>query len=62
MSAAELLPAVRELLDRYPRAASFSPERVAHGLRMLGHVEELPNAHEVGYALEVLDVERGMVA
>ena len=62
MSAAELLPAVRELLSRYPRAAAFSPERAAHGLKMLGYVEELPNAHEVGYALEALDAERGRAA
>ena len=62
MSAAELLPAVRELLARYPRAALFSPERVAHGLKMLGYVEERPDPHEVGYALEVLDIERGLAA
>ncbi len=58
MSAAELLPAVRELLSRYPKAAGFSPERIAHGLRMLGYVKSTPSAYEVAGALEVLDMER----
>ncbi len=39
MSAAALVPAVRELFSRYPKAAGFSPERIAHGLKMIGYVE-----------------------
>ena len=62
MSAAELLPAVRELFSRYPKAAGFPPERIAHGLKMLGYVEEMPNAYEVAGAIEVLDVESGEAA
>ena len=62
MSAAELLPAVRELFSHYPKAAGFPPERIAHGLKMLGYVGEVPNPHEVAGALEALDVERGEAA
>ena len=62
MSAAALVPAVRELFPRYPRAAGFSPERVAHGLKMLGYVGERPDPYEVAGALEALDVERGEAA
>ena len=62
MSAAELLPAVRELFSRHPKAAGFSPERIAHGLKMLGYVEERPDTYEVAYALEALDAERGEAA
>ena len=62
MSAAALVPAVRELFSRYPKAAGFSPERIAHGLKMLGYVEEAPSPYDVAGALEVLDVERGEAA
>ena len=62
MSAAELLPAVRELFSRHPKAAGFSPERIAHGLKMLGYVEDVPSPYDVAAALEVLDVERGEAA
>ncbi len=62
MSAAALVPAVRELFSRYPKAAGFSPERLAHGLKMLGYVEEAASPYEVAAALEVLNVERGEAA
>ena len=62
MSAAALLPAVRELFSRYPKAVGFSPERIAHGLKMLGYVEERPSPYEGAGALEVLDVEMGEAA
>ncbi len=62
MSAAELLPEIRELFSRYPKATGFSPERIAHGLKMLGYVEEAPSPYEVAGALEVLDVERAEAA
>ena len=62
MSAAALVPAVRELFSRYPKAAGFSPERIAHGLKMLGYVEEAPSPYEVAGVLEVLDLERGEAA
>ena len=62
MSAAALVPAVRELFSRHPKAAGFSPERIAHGLKMLGCVEEAPSPYEVAGALEVLDPERGEAA
>ncbi len=62
MSAAELLAAVRKLFSCYPKAAGFSPERVAQGLKMLGYVEEVPILYEVAGALEVLGVERGEAA
>ncbi len=62
MSAAELLPAVSELFSRYPKAAGFAPERLAHGLKMLGYVEEVPNPYEVAAALEELDMEKGDAA
>jgi hypothetical protein len=62
VSAAELRPAVGELFSRYPKAAGFAPERIAHGLRMLGYVEEAPNPYEVAAALEALDIERGEAA
>jgi hypothetical protein len=62
VSAAALVPAVRELFSRYPKAAGFSPERIAHGLKMLGYVEAAPSAHEVASALEALGVERGEAA
>ena len=62
MSAAALVPAVRELFSRYPKASGFSPERLAHGLKMLGYVEDVPSPYEVAGALEVLNVERGEAA
>ena len=58
MNAAELLPVARELFSRYPKACGFPPERIAHGLKMLGYVGEVPNPHEVAGALEALDIER----
>ena len=62
MSAAALVPAVRALFSRFPKAAGFSPERIAHGLKMLGYVGERPDPYEVAGALEVLDLERGEAA
>ena len=62
MSAAALVPAVRELFSRSPKASGFSPERDAHGLKMLGYVEERLDPYEGAGALEVLDLERGEAA
>jgi hypothetical protein len=62
VSAAALVPAVRELFSRYPRAAGFSPERIAHGLKMLGYLEERPSPYEDAGAPASLDVERGEAA
>ena len=62
MSAAALVPAGRELFSRYPKAAGFSPERIAHGLKMLGYVGERQDPYEGAGALEVLEQERGEAA
>ena len=62
---ARLLPAVRQLLSEYPRAARLSPEQVAVLLWILRHVpddEGPPEPFEVAGVLEVLDVERGAAA
>ena len=62
MSAADLLPAVRDLFGRHPLAARCSPEQVAALLWVLRYVPEEPGVCEVGAALEVLDIERGEAA
>ncbi len=64
MSAAELLPAIRELFDQHARAARLSPEQVAGLLWILCYVpeDEPPPVFEVASALEVLDIERGVAA
>ena len=62
MSAAELLPAVRQLFSEHPVVQRFSPEQVAGALVLTGLAWEMPNAYEVGAALEALDVERGEAA
>ncbi len=65
MNAADLVPAVRELLSQHPRAARLSPEQVAGLLWILCYVyddEGPPDVYEVSAALEVLDIERGFAA
>ena len=62
MSAAELLPAVRDLFSHHPLAARCSPEQVAALLWVLRFVPEKPAAFEVEAALEAVDVERGLAA
>ena len=62
MSAAELLPAVRELFSAHPLAARCSPEQVAALMWVLRFVPERPEAFEVGAALEALNIERGLAA
>ena len=62
---ARLLPTVRQLLSEHPRAARLSPKQVAGVLWILRHVADEEDAppYEVADALvEVLDVERGLVA
>ncbi len=64
MTAAELLPAVRDLFSQHPRAARLSPEQVAGLLWILCYVYDdegfagPPEVYEVAAALEVLDIER----
>ncbi len=58
---AHLVPAVRELFERHPRAARLSPEQVAGLLWILCYVSDEdgpPDPFEVEAALEPLDVER----
>ncbi len=62
MSAWELLPVVRALLEEHPRAARLSPEQVAGLLWILCYVPDSagpPDPHEVADAMEPLDLERG---
>ncbi len=63
---ARLLPAVRDLFGRHPRAARLSAEQVAGLLWILRYVPDEedapPEAFEVEGALEGLDVERGLAA
>jgi hypothetical protein len=59
VSAWELLPAVRALLEEHPRAARLSPEQIAGLLWILRFVPEPVEAFEVAGVLEVLDIERG---
>ncbi len=63
---ARLLPAVRDLFGRHPRACRRSPEQVAGLLWILRYVPDEedapPEAFEVADALEVLDMERGLAA
>jgi len=65
VNAADLVPAVRELISQYPLAAGLSPEQVAGLLWILCYVfddEGPPEVYEVAAALEVLDIERGVAA
>ena len=63
---ARLLPAVRDLFGRHPRAARLSAEQVAGLLWILRYVPDEedapPEAFEVADALEVLDMESGLAA
>ncbi len=64
MSAWDLLPAVRALLEEHPRAARLSPEQIAALLWILRFVPDSeadgpPDVCEVEAAMEPLDLERG---
>lgn len=60
---AHLVPAVRDLFERHPRAARLSPEQVAGLLWILRYAPDSeadgpPDPYEVAGACEVLDIER----
>jgi hypothetical protein len=52
----DVLPALRELLSKYPGVTYNSPDTLAQLLRMLGYVPYQPETFEVEAALEALRV------
>jgi hypothetical protein len=58
----DVLPALRELLSRYPAATYKSSDTLARLLWMLRYLPYQPETFEVEAALEALRIEGGIAA
>lgn len=59
MTAAELLPIIREAFSERPSWTDYPPERLAVALLVWHYVRTLPETFEVEAALEALEIEWG---